>query len=88
MKIDSEFLSIKFLAVRNQIGFFDFVLLAQGVVFEDPPCKNTICGAWAALERVGAMPLLYRVDWQRGDAIFEEIAPIISDKKTNWIILD
>ena len=45
LKTPSEFLSINILVVRNQIGKFDFVLLASGVVFEDPPCKNTLCGA-------------------------------------------
>jgi hypothetical protein len=63
LKIPSEFLSIKFLAHQNQIGFLRFVVLARGVEFEDPPCKNTLCWAWAALGRVGAMQLPYWVDW-------------------------
>ncbi len=34
------FLSIKFLAHQNQLGFFDFVLLAQGAGFSDPLWKK------------------------------------------------
>jgi hypothetical protein len=44
--------------------------------------------AWDGLGRVGAMPLPYRVDWYRERCNFEEIVPMISEKKTNWIILD
>jgi hypothetical protein len=44
-KIPSEFLSTEILGHQNQIGIFDFVLLAQGVVFEDPSWKNTVCCA-------------------------------------------
>ena len=46
-EIRLRILSIKFLAHRNQIRFFDFVLLALGVVFDD-----TVCGS-LAVGRIG-----------------------------------
>ena len=44
-KIPSDFLSIKNLAHQKQIGIFENVLLAQGLVWEDPSQIITIC--WA-----------------------------------------
>jgi len=45
LKIDSEFLSIKFLGYQKRFGFLRFVVLAQGVVFEDPSWKNIAVGS-------------------------------------------
>jgi hypothetical protein len=82
-----DFLLIKFLAVRYQLWKSDFVVMRR-VLFIRGFWKKFLCWAWDGLGRVGAMPLPYRVDWYRERCNFEEIVPMISEKKTNWIILD
>jgi hypothetical protein len=81
------FLAIKNLAHQNQIVFFEVAVMRR-VLFIRGFWKKFLCWAWDKLGRAGAMPLPYRVDWYRERCHFEEIVPMISDKKTNWIILD
>jgi len=81
------FLAIKNLAHQNQIVFFEVAVMRR-VLFIRGFWKKFLCWAWDKLGSAGAMPLPYRVDWYRERCHSEEIVPMISDKKTNWIILD
>jgi len=60
----------------------------QSAKISDPSCSKILFGKSGNDVGVEVMPYLVEGIDKGRDAIFEEIVPMISDKKTKWIILD